>query len=145
MRCTSCMLQHPPARLAPMIAHQQQPGDLLLVANRPPHTRNSHHVPATSLLPMQVVKAGFDANYGLFTSNPDGLAYPQPKAGALPEGLPLLAMLGLVFGKALYEGILLDVTLAPFFVARLQGRRPLFDDLAGLDAELHRNLLHLKR
>ena len=94
---------------------------------------------------LQVVKAGFDGDYGLFTSTADGLAYPQPKAGALPDGLPLLALLGLVFGKALYEGILLDVSLAPFFVARLQGRRPLFDDLAGLDADLHRNLLHLKR
>ena len=48
-------------------------------------------------------------------------------------------------GKALYEGILLDVPLAPFFVARLQGRRPMFDDLAALDAELYRSLSQLKR
>ena len=88
---------------------------------------------------------GFHANYGLITATADGLAYPQPKAGALPEGLPLLALLGLIFGKALYEGTLMDVSLAAFFIARLQGRRPLFDDLAGLDVELHRNLLHLKR
>lgn len=48
-------------------------------------------------------------------------------------------------GKALYEGILLDVPLSPFFVARLQGRRPMFDDLAALDSELYRSLVQLKR
>ncbi len=101
---------------------------------------------------------------------------------------------GLMFGKALYEGILLPVPFAHFFVARLQvrgrgcgfsawvralsggralprahrhhmkllvcacnsrsmrqdqlrplpslqGRQPLFDDLATLDPELHKNLL----
>ena len=49
-------------------------------------------------------------------------AYPEPKAGALPHGNQLLAMLGLVLGKALYEGFLSDVPLAPFFAARLQVR-----------------------
>lgn len=48
-------------------------------------------------------------------------------------------------GKALYEGILLDMPLAPFCVARLQGRRPMFDDLAALDDELYRSLVQLKR
>ena len=47
--------------------------------------------------------------------------------------------------QALYEGLLLDVPLAPFFVAHLQGRLPLFDDLATLDREVHRSLLQLKR
>ena len=49
-------------------------------------------------------------------------AYPEPKASALPQGHALLAMLGLVLGKALYEGFLIDVPLAPFFAARLQVR-----------------------
>ena len=47
--------------------------------------------------------------------------------------------------QALYEGLLQDVPLAPFFVAHLQGRRPLFDDLATLDQEVHHSLLQLKR
>ncbi|KAK9789956.1 hypothetical protein WJX73_003575 [Symbiochloris irregularis] len=93
----------------------------------------------------EVVQAGFDANWGLFTSTDDGLAYPQPRAGALPQGLPLLHMLGSVFGKALYDGILLDVCLAPFFVARLQGRRPILEDLGGLDPALHRSLVTLQK
>lgn len=94
---------------------------------------------------LQVISTGFNADYGLFTSTADGLAYPQPAATAVPNGLGLLEFLGLVMGKALYEGILLDVPLAPFFVARLQGRRVMFDDLAALDAELYRSLVQLKR
>ena len=39
-------------------------------------------------------------------------------------------------GKALFEGILINVALAPFFIARLQGRSPTFDDLAALDPEV---------
>jgi len=78
---------------------------------------------------MQAISTGFDANYGLFTSTSDGLAYPQPAATKIPNGLGLLEFLGLVVGKALYEGILLDLPLAPFLVARLQGRRPMFDEL----------------
>eukprot|EP00891_Asterochloris_glomerata_P009406 jgi/Astpho2/9406/e_gw1.00145.21.1_t len=87
----------------------------------------------------------FDQNYGLFTSTGDGLAYPHPAARSLPGGLALLELVGLIVGKALYEGLLLDVPLAPFFVAHLQGRRPLFDDLATLDREVHHSLLQLKR
>lgn len=34
--------------------------------------------------------------------------------------LQVMSLLGLVVGKALYEGVLLDLPLAPFFVARLQ-------------------------
>jgi len=93
---------------------------------------------------MQAISTGFDANYGLFTSTSDGLAYPQPAATKIPNGLGLLEFLGLVVGKALYEGILLDLPLAPFLVARLQGRRPMFDELSALDPELYRSLVQLK-
>lgn len=39
-------------------------------------------------------------------------------------------------GKALYEGILLDLALAPPLVMALQGSRPGVDDLAAVDAGL---------
>lgn len=95
----------------------------------------------------QVVKAGFNADYGLFTATEQGgLAFPAPAAGQLGSSAPaLLRFLGATFGKALYEGILLDTPLAPFFVAKLQGRYPLFDDLQAFDPELHRSLVQLKR
>lgn len=37
---------------------------------------------------------GLDANYGLFTSTPDGLAYPNPAAERIPGGLALLEFMG---------------------------------------------------
>ena len=94
-----------------------------------------------------MVKAGFNADYGLFTSTEQGgLAFPQPVSSQLGGSAPaLLHFLGAIFGKALYEGILLDTPLAPFFVAKLQGQYPLFDDLQAFDPELHRSLVQLKR
>ncbi len=48
-----------------------------------------------------------------------------PAISALPAerlegGLAVLELLGCVLGKALYEGILVEMPLAPFFVSRLQ-------------------------
>jgi hypothetical protein len=43
---------------------------------------------------------------------------------------------GLLAGKALYDGLLLDLALAPPLVLALQGRRPGADDLAAVDAGL---------
>ncbi|KAI7846263.1 hypothetical protein COHA_000243 [Chlorella ohadii] len=88
-----------------------------------------------------VVSAGFDPNRGLFAATPDGQAYPNPLAERLDGGLAALETLGLVLGRALYEGVLLDCPLAPFFVSRLQGRWPLFDELQALDPEVYRSLL----
>ncbi|KAK9832830.1 hypothetical protein WJX81_005036 [Elliptochloris bilobata] len=95
----------------------------------------------------EAVREGFAADRGLFAgAGAGGLAYPRPEAAALGgEGTGLLRLLGLLLGKALWEGILLGAPLAPFFVARLQGRRPLLDDLAALDPQLHKSLTALKR
>lgn len=84
---------------------------------------------------------------GLFAgAGGGGLAFPRPEAAALGgEGARLLRLLGLLLGKALWDGMLLGAPLAPFFVARLQGRRPLLDDLAALDPQLHKSLTALKR
>ncbi|PRW44359.1 E3 ubiquitin- ligase UPL7 [Chlorella sorokiniana] len=92
-----------------------------------------------------VVSAGFDPNRGLFAATPDGQAYPNPLAERLDGGLAALETMGLVLGRALYEGVLLDCPLAPFFVSRLQGRWPLFDELQALDPEVYRSLVQLKR
>ncbi|GAX84732.1 hypothetical protein CEUSTIGMA_g12154.t1 [Chlamydomonas eustigma] len=94
----------------------------------------------------EVVSRGFNNDFGLFsTTHPDGLIYPRPSADKVEQGAELLEFLGLMVGKALYEGILINVAFAPFFVARLQGRTPMFDDLSTLDPELHRSLLQVKR
>lgn len=43
---------------------------------------------------------------------------------------------GLLVGKALYDGILLNMSIAPPLVMALQGARPGIDDLAGVDPAL---------
>lgn len=94
----------------------------------------------------EVLTKGFDPNLGLFSSTSDGLMFPRPSSDRIDQGLELLNFLGLVLGKILYEGLLLDkLALAPFFVSRIQGKHPSFDDLASLDAELYRSLQMVKR
>ncbi|MEW5298302.1 MAG: hypothetical protein WDW36_001442 [Sanguina aurantia] len=92
----------------------------------------------------EVIKSGFNADYGLMASTADGLAYPRPSADKVELGVQLLEFLGTMVGKALYEGILINAPFAPFFVARLQGRTPMFDDLQTLDPELHRSMAQVK-
>jgi hypothetical protein len=83
----------------------------------------------------QVVAAGTQPEYGLFTATEDtGLIYPHPAAEAIPGGLGLLEFMGMMVGKALYDGILLNLAFAPFFLKSLQGGRAGLDDLAGLTA-----------
>ncbi|KAF6266493.1 hypothetical protein COO60DRAFT_1469979 [Scenedesmus sp. NREL 46B-D3] len=101
------------------------------------------------------VAAGCQPEYGLFAAaEGSNLVYPNPAAEAIPQGLALLEFLemsgcvllpvGLMVGKALYEGILLNMVFAPCFLLSLQGGRPGLDDLAALDKQLHSNLLTVK-
>lgn len=89
--------------------------------------------------------AVFNPDRALLAVAADGGLYPAPLAASQPSGPQLLALAGLVLGKAMYEGVLLNAPLAPFFVARLQGLLPTLDGLAGLDPEVHRGLTTLKR
>lgn len=50
----------------------------------------------------------------------------------------------MVLGKALYEGVLVDLPLAGFFLSKLLSRHNYVDDLPSLDPELYRNLMVLK-
>ncbi|KAG8821912.1 hypothetical protein FRC18_011175 [Serendipita sp. 400] len=52
--------------------------------------------------------------------------------------------IGRVLGKALYEGILVDVAFAGFFLAKWLGKQSFLDDLASLDPELYQGLIFLK-
>ena len=52
--------------------------------------------------------------------------------------------IGRILGKALYEGILVDVAFAPFFVAKWLAKQSYLDDLASLDPELYNGLIFLK-
>ena len=62
-----------------------------------------------------------------------------------PAGLDLLELTGLMVGKALYDGVLLETAFAPFFVSKLLGQYNYLEDLPSLDPQLYRSLIHLKR
>lgn len=52
-----------------------------------------------------------------------------------------------MLGKALYEGILVDIKFARFFLSKWLGKQGFLDDLASLgslDPNLYRGLLQLK-
>ena len=52
--------------------------------------------------------------------------------------------IGRILGKALYEGILVDVAFAGFFLAKWLDKQSWLDDLASLDPELYKGLMQLK-
>ncbi|KAK9461339.1 uncharacterized protein V1516DRAFT_624876 [Lipomyces oligophaga] len=102
-----------------------------------------------------VCKDGFDPVQGLFLENDERLLYPNPRATSA-EALARLEFLGRIIGKAVYQGILVEVSFAQFFLSKWQvpshnralfgsGFRNTFDDLWSLDAELYRGLIKLKK
>ncbi|KAI3630554.1 hypothetical protein MIR68_011989 [Amoeboaphelidium protococcarum] len=90
-------------------------------------------------------KLAFDPNLGLFTYTQEQLIYPNPHEYAVePQQLEYFGFLGRIMGKALYEGILVQASFAPFFLNKWLGRLNYLDDLPSLDPELYRNLIFLK-
>ena len=96
-----------------------------------------------------LIAASFDpVKTGLVAETPDRTLYPNPASVRRcgPDHLRKLEFLGAMLGKAVYEGILVDLPLAGFFLAKLRdGRPPELNDLATLDPELYHHLLSLKR
>ncbi len=89
-------------------------------------------------------RQAFNPSYGLFCQTAEGLLYPNPQAetahpwqGSL-DHLRLFEFLGRIVGKAIYDGILIELRLAPFFLRRMLGQALHFDDLRSLDPELHK-------
>ncbi|KAL7750716.1 ubiquitin-protein ligase (E3) [Sorochytrium milnesiophthora] len=93
----------------------------------------------------QLSLQAFDLNLGLFARTSDQLIYPNPHNYAKSaQQLEAFAFLGRILGKALYEGVLVDVTFAGFFLSKWLSRSNFLDDLPSLDPELYKNLLFLK-
>ena len=95
-----------------------------------------------------LVEEAFDpVKTGLFVETPDRTLYPNPaserRAGR--EQLLKLEFPLAMLGKAVYEGILVDLPLAGFLAKLRDGRPSELNDLATLDPELYRHLLSLKR
>ncbi|KAJ1536131.1 Ubiquitin-protein ligase E3B [Nowakowskiella sp. JEL0078] len=89
-------------------------------------------------------KGAFSPDFNLFKTTDDGMLYPSPTSFVHPEHLDLLEFFGRVLGKALYEGITIDIPFALFMYGKLRGSHSLLDDLPSLDPELYKNLIFLK-
>ncbi|KAL0961250.1 hypothetical protein HGRIS_006212 [Hohenbuehelia grisea] len=90
-------------------------------------------------------KEVFDTDRGLWLSSNNNELYPNPHAYATDaHSLAWFRFIGRILGKALYEGILLDVAFAGFFLAKWLKKRSFLDDLASLDPDLYNGLIFLK-
>ncbi|GAA5901495.1 ubiquitin-ubiquitin ligase HUL5 [Sporobolomyces salmoneus] len=90
-------------------------------------------------------KEVFDTDRGLWLATKEQEIYPNPHSYAKESNqLSWYTFLGRIVGKALYQGILIDVRFAAFFLAKWLGKQSYLDDLASLDPELYAGLLKLK-
>eukprot|EP01113_Clastostelium_recurvatum_P007920 TRINITY_DN13708_c0_g1_i2.p1 TRINITY_DN13708_c0_g1~~TRINITY_DN13708_c0_g1_i2.p1 ORF type:complete len:671 (-),score=100.35 TRINITY_DN13708_c0_g1_i2:27-1859(-) len=93
-----------------------------------------------------VLDEGFNPNRsGLFVLTPSHQLYPSPKSDLVFRGnKEMLSFLGRCLGKAVYDGVVVDLPLATFFLSKLLGHRNTFDELASLDPEIYKNLVFVK-
>lgn len=92
-----------------------------------------------------VTRAAFDVQYGLFKETADHLLYPNPGSGMIHEQhLQFFHFLGTILAKAMFEGILVDIPFATFFLSKLKQKHNYLNDLPSLDPELYRHLIFLK-
>ncbi|KAL9240764.1 hypothetical protein vseg_014947 [Gypsophila vaccaria] len=92
-----------------------------------------------------ITRAAFDIQYGLFKETADHLLYPNPGSGLVHEQhLQYFHFLGTILAKAMFEGILVDIPFATFFLSKLKQKHNYLNDLPSLDPELYRHLLFLK-
>ncbi|CAI5446236.1 unnamed protein product [Caenorhabditis angaria] len=93
------------------------------------------------------LKKVFDPQMNLFTTTSTGVMYPSSTSSLHENHLQLFQFVGKMLGKAVYEGIVVDVQLAPVLLAAVLGSHRLcaFDELSQLDPELYRSLTFVKR
>ncbi|XP_045698199.1 ubiquitin-protein ligase E3B isoform X1 [Phyllostomus hastatus] len=99
----------------------------------------------------EIIKRVFDPALNLFkTTNGDERLYPSPTSYIHENYLQLFEFVGKMLGKAVYEGIVVDVPFASFFLSQLLGHHhsvfySSVDELPSLDSEFYKNLTSIKR
>lgn len=97
----------------------------------------------------ETIKRVFDPSLSLFKTTTDERLYPSPTSHLQENHLKLFEFIGRMLGKAVYEGIVVDVPFASFFLSQLLGQTQqvlysCIDELPSLDQELYRNLTFVK-
>lgn len=95
------------------------------------------------------IKKVFDPSLNLFRATSNRRLYPSSNSYLQDNHLQLFEFVGRMLGKAVYEGIVVDVPFASFFLSQVLGQtaQALYscvDELPSLDAELYRSLSYVK-
>ncbi|XP_078083401.1 ubiquitin-protein ligase E3B [Mustelus asterias] len=99
----------------------------------------------------EIIKKVFDPALNLFkTTSGDERLYPSPTSYIHENHLQLFEFVGKMLGKAIYEGIVVDVPFASFFLSQVLGHHhsalySSIDELPSLDSEFYKNLTSIKR
>ncbi|PIA17435.1 hypothetical protein COEREDRAFT_40746 [Coemansia reversa NRRL 1564] len=98
---------------------------------------------------VSLVHEAFDPCKELFCQTEQNNIYPNPSPMPTdPKRRRLMLdkykFLGAIIGKALYEGVLVDVSFALFFLGYCVGQHPEFNDLQTFDQDLYKGLVFLK-
>ncbi|XP_065343486.1 ubiquitin-protein ligase E3B [Cloeon dipterum] len=97
----------------------------------------------------ETIKRVFDPSLNLFRTTADERLYPSPTSSLQDNHLQLFEFVGRMLGKAMYEGIIVDVPFASFFLSQLLGSQhqayySSIDELPSLDDDLYRSLTYIK-
>jgi len=91
------------------------------------------------------MSSAFSSLYALFQATPEGLLYPNPGSAVIASNhLDQFEFLGRMLGKAIFDGVLVDLPFAGFFINKLLGKTNSVDDLRSLDPQLHKNIMFIK-
>uniref|UniRef100_A0A8C2X6C7 Ubiquitin-protein ligase E3B n=1 Tax=Cyclopterus lumpus TaxID=8103 RepID=A0A8C2X6C7_CYCLU len=99
----------------------------------------------------EIIKKVFNPALNLFkTTSGNERLYPSPTSYIHENHLQLFEFVGKMLGKAIYEGIVVDVPFASFFLSQVLGHHHTtfyssIDELPSLDSEFYKNLTSIKR
>uniref|UniRef100_A0A1B6DG25 Ubiquitin-protein ligase E3B n=1 Tax=Clastoptera arizonana TaxID=38151 RepID=A0A1B6DG25_9HEMI len=98
----------------------------------------------------ETIKRVFDPSLNLFRATAEERLYPSPVSFLQDNHLQLFEFIGRMLGKAVYEGIVVDVPFALFFLSQVAGQTQqalysYMDELPSLDNDLYRSLTYIKR
>ncbi|PIK34771.1 hypothetical protein BSL78_28404, partial [Apostichopus japonicus] len=97
----------------------------------------------------ETISTVFNPSLNLFKTTSEQKLYPSPTSYINENHLALFEFVGKMLGKAVYEGIVVEVPFASFFLNQLLDRNhsafysPI-DELPSLDLELYNNLTYVK-
>lgn len=97
----------------------------------------------------ETIKKVIDPSLNLFKTTSEERLYPCPTSYLQDNHLGLFEFVGRMLGKAVYEGIVIDVPFASFFLSHVLGQTSqanysYIDELPSLDEELYRSLSYIK-